>query len=318
MDSTVTPDPALNAPPIRAYVVLGIGILAVSMAAIFIRLGQGEGVPSPVIAASRLLIAAVILTPLTLRRYRSHLRALNRQQWGLLTVSGVFLAAHFATWVSSLEYTTVLISVVIVTTTPIWVGILEVVFLRARLSRGIVAGLLIALAGGLMIGLSGEVAGGATDDGTLIGGGLSLIGALTVAVYLIIGRKLRSTLPLLPYVWSVYGIAALTLVSGSLLAGYSFTGYSAEGYLWVLALGLIPQLIGHSSLNYALAYLPATYISVATQLEPLGGAVIALILFREQPTAMQIVGSLVILVGVLMATLLPRRDAPANVGESTV
>jgi drug/metabolite transporter (DMT)-like permease len=327
--------------PTRAYLALLAGIIAVSLAAIFIRLALAEGVPALVIAAARLIVATALLTPITLRRYGDVLRRVSRPELLLLLISGVFLAIHFAAWVSALQYANVLISGVLVTTTPIWAGLLEVVFLKTRLNRLIVLGMLVALLGGVIIALSGGEAPSASEspsaateiaqaapDNTLLGGGLALLGAMTVSVYMVIGRKLRATLPLLPYIWMVYGCAALILIVVALAGGLSFTGYSAEGYLWMLAVGLIPQLIGHSSLNYALGYLPATYISIATQTEPLASALMALVIFREQPTAMQIIGSAVILVGVALTTLRPPTQAAAappvpdpeaeSVGQSTV
>ncbi len=306
--STVSPPTPV--PPLRAYGVLLMGILAVSLAAILIRLAQGEGVPSLVIAAARLTLASLILTPLALRRYLPQLRQLSRRELVLILLSAGFLALHFAAWVTSLEYTTVLLSVIIVTTTPVWVGLLEFFVLRARLSRGIVVGLATVIAGGLLIAFTTEDAAVAGGD-ALLGGGLSLIGALGAAAYLTIGRKLRATLPLIPYIWLVYSAAALILLLVLAGSGLSVVGYTTTGYLWLLALGLIPQLIGHSSLNYALAYLPATYVSIATQAEPIIGAVLAVVLFAELPSPLQIVGSGVILVGVTLATLSPTKAPDA-------
>jgi drug/metabolite transporter (DMT)-like permease len=296
-----------DAPPVRAYLVLAMGIAAVALAAILIRLALNEGVPALVVAASRLVLAALMLTPLTLQRYSGELRHLKRDDILLLLVSGIFLSIHFAAWVSSLQYTSVLISGVLVVTTPIWAGLLEVFVLKTRLTWTIFAGLVVALIGSLMIAVPG---GNATttqfDDTALFGAGLALIGAMTVAVYMIIGRKLRPRLSLLPYIWSVYGTAAVILTIVVLLNGLPITGYSSEAYLWMFLLALFPQLIGHSSLNYALGYLPATYVSIATQLEPILSAIVAFFLFSEAPGWAQVAGSMVIMAGVTLATLQPR------------
>lgn len=301
--------------PPHAYVVLLIGIISVSLAAIFIRLALEEGVPSLVIAAGRLTVATLVLTPVTLRRYHPHLRALPRSTWLLCGISGLFLAIHFAAWVSSLQYTKVLISGVLVTTTPIWAGLLEVYFLKTRLSRQVIIGLIVALLGGAIIAFSGGDAA-TIDSEALVGGGLATLGAMTVAVYMVIGRRVRADLPVLPYIWVVYGIAALLLIVVVLLSGLPVTGHSAEGYLWVLAVGLVPQLLGHSSLNYALGFLPATQISIATQSEPLASAVLALILFQERPTTLQIVGSIIILIGVTLTLARGNPPEPAKPAPS--
>ncbi|TVR23402.1 MAG: DMT family transporter [Anaerolineaceae bacterium] len=288
----------------RAYGVLLFGIAAISMAAIFIRLAQAEGVPSSIIAGGRLFIAALILTPAVLRKpeYMMQLRGLGRFDLLLVTLSGFFLAMHFMAWVTSLEYTSVLISGVLVTTSPIWVALMEVFILRARLSRMVIAGLILAMTGGLIIGLSG---GGALFEGadSVRGALLATTGAITVAAYLIIGRRLRGSVSVTPYIWSVYSIAALIIGIILIISRTPVTGYTVDGYLWVLACGLVPQLLGHSALNYALGYLPATYISLSTQTEPLLSALAAFIIFNEMPAWAQVIGGLVILSGVILATL---------------
>lgn len=286
--------------PPRAYAVIAAGVLAISMAAIFIRLAQGEGVPSPLIAAARLTLAALILTPPVLRRYRGELRKLSRPDLLLAGVSGLFLAVHFATWIMSLEHVSVLISGVLVTTSPLWVALLERVFLKTRLSQLVIAGLIVALIGGVVVGLP---SGGTIEIGKNppLGALLATIGAIGVAVYYVIGRKLRRELSLLPYIWLVYGCAAALLLALVLLLGIPVTGYSAKGYLWLVALALVPQLIGHSSFNYALKFIPATFVSLITQLEPVLSGLAAWVVFREVPGALQVVGSAIILAGVTLA-----------------
>ena len=293
-----------STPSPRLYLIVLAGVAAVSFAAIFIRFAQAEGLPSPVIAAGRLTIAALLITPVALRSHRDALRTLDKRDLLLAAASGLILAVHFATWIASLEYTSVLISVVFVTTSPLWVALLEVTFLRARLGRLVVVGLLIALAGGILIGLSGGTeSASALDEGSLFGGLLALAGAVAIAIYLVIGRKLRGKLPLTPYIWLVYSFAALFLLALVILSGTPLTGYSAGGYLWIVLLALIPQLIGHTTFNYALRFVPATFVGIMTQMEPIGSAIAAFILFRETPLPLQIVGSAAILVGVALATL---------------
>ena len=201
-----------------------------------------------------------------------------------------------------------LVSVVIVSTGPIWVAILEVLFLHIRLSRLVVAGLLIALAGGVIIGIpinsGAELTARGADDfsATATGALLAWIGALSVSVYMLIGRVLRARLHVIPYVWLVYGVAAICACTVILLSKTHVTGYALEGYAVLLAMGLIPQLLGHSSLNYLLEYFPAALVSMFSQLEPLGSALLALVLFRELPPEQQITGSVIIVIGVLVAS----------------
>lgn len=294
-----------SATPITAYIAIFAAIASISAAAILIRVALGESMPPILIAASRLFVASVILTPITLTRYKSHILKLTRTELLLASISGLFLAIHFLAWVSSLQYTTVLVSVVIVTSGPVWVAILEVIFLRIRLSKLVILGLIIALAGGLYIGLGGqsEAPSEVLEANTnTIGALLSWVGAVAVSVYMLIGRKLRTKLPVIPYIWLVYGIATLVMLLVILVTSTPVLGFSIEGYLVLLAMGLVPQLIGHSSLNYVLEYFPATFVSMFTQLEPIGSAILAVIFFSEYPPIEQIIGSAIIISGVLIAS----------------
>jgi drug/metabolite transporter (DMT)-like permease len=298
--TTTTLSPARSGAPLRVYLVLLAGLAAVSMGAVFARLAQDAGIPSLTIAAGRLTLAALLLTPLTLGRHGPLLRALIRRDLALAAGAGFFLAIHFATWISSLEYTSVLISVVFVSTGPLWVALLEVLFLRARLNRLIVLGLGVAVSGGLAIAAAGSRADAGSSPA--LGAALALTGAVAFACYLVIGRSLRAKLPLLPYIWLVYSAAALFLIAFVIFTRTPVAGYPAEGYLWILLMALFPQLIGHTSFNFALRYLSATYVSLAAQLEPIGSGIAALIAFRELPTPGQLLGSALIVAGVVLAT----------------
>ena len=299
----MTPTQSVKIIPWQTYAILAAGILAVSVSAIFIRLAQAENAPSLLIAAARLTIAALLLTPFTLRRYMPHLSQLKRRDLVLVALSGFFLALHFIFWITSLEYTTVLISVVLVTTTPLWSAMLEALFLRARLSQLTVIGLAIAIVGGVLISLPGEHAALDVGENPLLGGLLALAGAVAVAVYLVIGRSVRARLTLVPYIWLVYTMAALFTLVVVVLTRTPITGYSPQAYLYMAAVAVFPQLIGHSSFNYALEYFSATYVGIATQLEPVSSALLAFVVFRETPREAQVVGSIIILAGVMFASL---------------
>ena len=291
--------------PVTVYIVAFIAIATTSSAAILIRYALNEDMPPVLIVAARLCIASLALTPIALKRYGTAMRALSRRDLALIALSGICLAAHFTSWVSSLQLTTVLVSVVLVSTGPIWTAILEVIILRIRLSRLVMLGLLVALLGGALIGIPLDADGldlAAIDGDTISGGFLAWLGALAISVYMLIGRKLRAKLPTVPYVWLVYSIAAAAMLIVIAATATPTLGYSAQGYLILLAMGLIPQLIGHSSFNYLLAYFPAALVSMISQLEPLGSAALAVLLFQELPPNQQILGSMIIVLGVLFAS----------------
>ena len=294
----------------RVGAALITAIAAVSTASIFIRYAQADA-PSLVIAALRLTFATLLLTPLALTRHRAELKSLSRNEIILGIVSGIFLAAHFATWISSLEYTTVASSVVFVSTGPLWVALLSPVLLNERLTRAAVVGLVVAILGGILIGLSDACVwerGLRCPDlsqvlqGRLMWGNfLALIGAWTVSGYIMIGRKLRAKMSLVPYVFLVYGIAAIALIVTALVAGQSLSGYPARTYGWIFLLAVFPQLIGHSTYNWALRYLPAAFVAVTTLGEPIGSAILAYFLLQETPTLAVITGGALILLGIYLA-----------------
>jgi drug/metabolite transporter (DMT)-like permease len=287
----------MKKPLIAPSIVLVIGIVAVSAASILIRYAQTEA-PSLVIAAYRLTLASLILAPLAWQRHRAELRRLEPVDWRWAIISGVFLAFHFATWITSLEYTSVASSVVLVSTSPLWVALAAWLFLRERLTRPVVIGLIVAVVGGVIVSLSDtrQSAGSAP----LLGNALALAGALTVTGYLLIGRRLRRKLALAPYVAMVYGTAALVLLLMAVVARQPLTGYRPVIYLWFLLLALVPQLIGHSSFNWALAYLPATFVAIATLGEPIGSTLLAYLLLGEIPTLLKVFGAALILTGIVL------------------
>ncbi len=286
----------------RPYAALIIGVLAVSTAAIFIRFAQEADAPSLLLAAARLTVASLVLTPIVLHRYRSEVRQLSRGEMRWAGVSGVVLGLHFATWITSLEYTSVVNSVVLVATAPLWVAVMAPLVLHERLGKWAVAGLGLAVSGGILVGLSGKAGDPPTRNVPMLGNGLALIGAGMAAVYFVIGKRLRARISVMVYVWLVYSVAATTLVIAVILSGTTVWGLPGKAYLWMLLMGLIPQLIGHSSFNYALGFLPAAYVSLVVLGEPIGSGLLAIIFLGEWPGAWQVVGSGLILMGILASS----------------
>lgn len=289
-----------------------IAILAVSTASIFIRFAQADGAPSLVIAALRLTFATLLLAPIALTRHRAELQSLTRRQMIPGMISGLFLAVHFATWISSLEYTSVASSVVFVSTGPLWVALLSPLLLNERLTRAAMIGLGLAILGGTVIGLSDACViqngvqcpqlGQVLQGRAMWGNFLALAGAWAVTGYLIIGRKLRGGMSLIPYIFLVYGMAAAALIVIMLAAGYSLLGYAPITYGWIFLLAALPQLIGHSTYNWALRYLPAAFVAVTTLGEPIGSAILAYFILQETPAAATIFGGILILLGIYLAS----------------
>jgi drug/metabolite transporter (DMT)-like permease len=293
------------------FLVLFLGIFAVSTSSVFIRLAQREA-PSLAIATYRLSIASLILLPFVWKK-RGELKNLNHGQWLLLILSGVFLAVHFAAWISSLAYTSVASSVVFVCTTPLWVALLSPIFLGEKLDARIWLGLLIALTGGILVGMNDVCELGIQgftchnlerfyQGNASLGNFLAVIGAWMAAGYMLIGRKVRPALSLTGYIGTVYPFAAVFLIIMALGSGTRVGGFSVETWVWFAALALIPQLVGHTSYNYALGYLLAAFVAVAVLAEPIGSSLLAVITLNEIPTAVEILGGVIILAGIGIAS----------------
>jgi drug/metabolite transporter (DMT)-like permease len=287
-------------------------VLAVSTASILIRFAQGSA-SSLAIAAYRLVIASLVLLPFSLRPLRAEIPGLTRKELALGALSGVLLAFHFATWITSLEYTTVASSVVLVTTTPLWVGLFSPIFLKERPGRMVAIGLVVALIGGTVVGLSDECslqAGrlicpslqGILQGKAMWGNFLALAGAWCAAGYLMIGKGLRGKVSLQTYTVGVYGTAGLVLLLMVGLTHQTLVGFSPITYLWLVCLALIPQVIGHSTYNWLLRYLPVTIVSILLFGEPLGSTVLAYFILGESPGALKLAGGVLILAGIYLAT----------------
>lgn len=298
--------------PVKLAAILAIGVLAMSSASILIRWALADGAPPLVIAAYRLTTASIALTAPAIRQqaWKDYTR-LGVRLIAMLTLSGALLCLHFATWVTSLAHTSVVSSVVLVTTTPLWIGLAAPIVLRERTSRLTWVGILLAIAGGTVIGLA---EGGGTSSSAGWGNLLALLGAIFGAGYLMIGRGVRERLPLISYLWWVYGTAAVLLVGLSLLKGLPLTGYLPATVAYMVALGLLPQLVGHSAANYALRQLSASFVAVVILGEPIGSTLLAILLLGEWPQPLQVVGGALTLMGIVLASLAEnhRRGHPAQ------
>jgi drug/metabolite transporter (DMT)-like permease len=280
--------------PARSLVLLVIGVVAVGFAAIFIRYADA---PSLSIAFYRNAFAAAVLLPLAIARHPGEIRGLSRRQVGIAALSGVFLALHFATWISSLALTTVAASVVLVTSAPIFTAAAGRLFFGERVDRRVMMGILLALAGTVVITggdlrLSGRAA---------LGDLLALAGAVAGAGYFMAGRRLRPSMSLLTYVGLVYAICAALLFVIVLGAGDPLGGFEAQTWWMLVLLALVPQILGHTTFNYLLADLDATVVAVAVMGEPVVSALLAVAFFGEVPPWTAVAGGLVLLGGIYVA-----------------
>ncbi len=280
--------------PLGIAAVVSIGILAISSASILIRL---TAAPALSIAAYRVGVASLLLSPrlFRLRRTPPHL---SRKPLLALVSAGVFLAAHFALWISSLQWTSVASSVALVSTSPLFAGVLSALLLKERPSRRLWTGILVTLAGSLLV-----TGFDTTLSGTGLGGDLlALGGAVMAAGYLLAGRLARCHLDIGFYAVSVYATAALILTALCLGLKVPLSGFDPRTYQLLILLGVVPQLIGHTAFNWALRFLPATLVAVLTLGEPIGATFLAWLLLREPIPAGRALGLGVLGIGILISS----------------
>jgi len=279
----------------QPYLVLALGVFTVSWAAIFIRIAAA---PALVTGASRLVMASLLLTPLALWQDGAQFLRLSWKDLRLVIAAGVFLGLHFATWISSLAYTSVASSVVLVSTTPLFTALAVHFLLKEHVSSRMFVGIALATLGGAIIGWGDFRVSGLA----LWGDFLAVVGAIMASAYFLLGRDLRRRLSLLTYVTPTYWVAALVLSIAVLVSGQGFLGYPARTYWMFLLLAVGPQIIGHSSLNWALRYLSPTFITAAVLGEPVGSTILAHFVLNESPSTLEILGGTVILAGIYICS----------------
>ena len=280
--------------PVVLWAWIAVGVASVSVAAIFIRLAGTEPLT---FAAYRLSLGAALVAVPTLLRSRAGLRALRRADMPLLVLSGLFLAAHFVLWITSLSLTSVASSVLLVTTTPVFVALASHLWLRQRVDRLTAAAVALTLAGGAVLAAGGW----AGEDRRLLGDGLALLAAVAVAGYILAGQRARVRIANLPYVTVVYTVTAVVLLVAAVGTGAPMLGLPAETYFWIAASALLPQAIGHTLLNWALGHASATSIAMAVRAEPVIATLLAIVVLGEMPPWTVVPGGTLVLAGVYLA-----------------
>jgi drug/metabolite transporter (DMT)-like permease len=277
---------------VRYYLILVIGVVAISFAAIFIRLAEA---PALVIAAYRLSIAAAVLLPFTAKSTAVILRKTPIRDLMLVLLSGILIALHFWLWITSLEYTSIASSVVLVTSHPAFVVLLAYFLWGQRPNKSVIIGILVAIMGIIIMNF-GNINSGSQ---ALFGNALAVAAALAMGGYLIIGHHLRNRIDIKSYITAVYLVSALLVLMATFISGYSLTGYSGSTYIMLILLALVPQLIGHSSLNLAVRALPAIIVSVAILGEPVGATILGIAILDEVPSVNEIIGGIIVILGII-------------------
>ena len=292
-------EPGERIPP-RAFLVLGVGLLSISTSVVFIRLAGSA--PGEAVAVWRTVFGALLVTPMALLKAREELGTMERREWGLILLSGVFLGLHFVTWINSLYHTSVASAASLVALSPIFLAILGFLVLKERLRTAELLALLIATVGVAALGwVDREPTAGAADN-PILGNGLALSAAAFMSVYLLVGRFVRQRRSWLAYVGPVYVVTAVTTFTVANVQGIALLGWSWEVYALCLGMAFVPHLMGHGSVNWSLRYVPAATVGLASLALPVFSSLWGGLFFGEIPSAPNlaamalILGSLVLVV----------------------
>jgi drug/metabolite transporter (DMT)-like permease len=277
------------------FLVLAVGVVAVSSAAVLVRKAEA---PALAIAAYRLAFASLPVLVLAWAMGRPASGKLELRVVGLCLLSGAFLAAHFAFWFAGIQRTSVASAVALVALQPLFGWLFSLVFLREGVNRFMVAAILVGAMGTALIAIGDAGEGG--DE--LLGDLYAVIGGMLAALYLTVGRAVRADLSAASYVALVYPAATLLLFAAALVGRVDLTGFPAETWVFLMLLGFVPQLIGHTSINWALGFLTVPYVTVAILGEPVGATLLAMPVLGEYPGPWVVAGLVVIVAGLAAGT----------------
>ena len=274
-------------------IMIVIGVLGISLSAIFVKYSTA---PSAVTAAFRLGWTVLLMSPVVWakREVREELLHVNKRELGLSVLSGLFLAIHFVLWFESLQHTSVASSTSIVCTEVIWVALGFCLFLKGTLSKQAVLAIIIAFAGSVVIAYSDSSAGGAHLYGDI----LALVSAVAVAVYTLLGRIVRNNVSTSVYTYVVYVSCAAVLLGTCMVQSYPLFGYGMSAVIVGLLLSVFSTILGHSIFSWCLKYFSPAFVSASKLCEPVAASIMAVFLFRELPSVLQIFGGAMIIGGV--------------------
>ncbi|MDM5230024.1 DMT family transporter [Lysinibacillus pakistanensis] len=280
-------------PKINPYIPIFIGVISVSLSAIFVKLANAE---AGIIAFYRMLFSVLIMAPLFFWKYTKELRQLSKRDWLFSSIAGIFLAFHFILWFESLNYTSVASSTVLVTLQPLFAFVGTYFFFKEKITMKTIFAGTIAIVGSVLISWGDFKLSGAAFYGDI----LALIACALVTAYLLFGQDVRKRLSLVTYTMLVYVVSTITLFAYVLIKGESFGPYPTMDWVWFILLAIVPNLFGHTLFNWAIKYVSTNVVSIAILFEPIGAAILALLIFKEYLIVTQLIGGLIVIMGILL------------------
>lgn len=273
------------------YIVL-IGTFFTSLSSIIIRFSTA---PALVISSYRMLFTCIMLLPLIIKN-RNDFAELNKKNILLCLLSGIFLALHYATWISSIKLTTIANSTILVSCSPIFVSLANYLFIKEKISKKMIVSIFISLTGTIIIALGSS---NAIASNMMLGNILAFLGAIFVAGYLVIGGIVRKNLSASAYVFIVYSVSTVVLFVMCLISGTHLYPYPLSEFMLFISLAFFCSILGHTLYNYMVKYVSSTLISVSTLSEPIFASLMALFIFNEIPSLYTLVGGIIIITGIL-------------------
>lgn len=278
--------------PLNIYLLIFFSIFCIATSSIIIRYSNS---PAMIIALYRVVFTSILAGMLGGPRLFANLKAISRCDYFYILVSGIFLALHFAFWISSLNYTSIPSSVLFTNLQVIFVLLFSILFLKEKVNAWVTGGILLAILGSVLIG------GGDLASGRFYGDMLALASGLFIAIYFILGRQVRSRVDAWPYTCAVSVVAVLVLWPAAASFNLPLTGFEMREWVLFFLLALGPGIAGHGVLNWTLKYVKAPVVSVSILGESVGASILAYIFFRELLLWYQIIGGIFILAGIYMA-----------------
>nr|WP_245833135.1 DMT family transporter [Oceanobacillus timonensis] len=270
-------------------ILLVITIICISLSAILVKLSDA---PSTIMVMYRMFLACVLILPMVFK-YRHSFTKINQKEWMAIVFAGIFLAAHFGLWFESLKHTTVASSTLILALQPAIALILGMIFFKEKLDMRIVAAMGIAFIGVVIVG-GGSLGGGSA---AFLGNILSFLAVISVVLYLMIGQRNVKSINHWVYSFFVFLVAGITVAVFNLIGGLAFTGYSTNDWMVFVMLAIFPTG-AHIIFNLLLNYVNTTTVSMATLGEPVGASILAVILLQEMLTPVEMIGGVLIIVGI--------------------
>jgi drug/metabolite transporter (DMT)-like permease len=253
------------------------------------------------LAASRLIGAAILLTPVWQQVRRERIAS---QAYYYAAAAGLCLAFHFASWITSLSFTSIAASTTLVTTNPVWVALISWWWLKEKPTNLTLLGIAIALTGSIVIAVGDRAVDPVSAPNILLGNCLALIGAVMASCYFLFGTQAQKEgLSIISYIAIAYTTAAIILLPLPFVFGASYSGYPQLVYFYVVLMAIVPQLIGHTSFNWAVKYISPTLVSLTILFEPIGASWLGFFLFQEIPSRSVFFGGFILLVGVAIAVI---------------